>query len=130
MQAVVDRPDDVFPWDINNRLIALTTKLRTEYLWGPPESIPAWPDPELLSTLRKLEESIGGPVPKKEKQMLTEPMTLKDIAGWFNCGRNEVRKGVLAIYWHQKDGRKYRMQTTDMPALYHVDRMSKGQPAS
>ena len=48
VQAVVDRPDDVFSWDINNRLIALTTKLRTEYLWGPPESIPAWPDPELL----------------------------------------------------------------------------------
>jgi hypothetical protein len=66
---------------------------------------------------------------QRKKLLLTEPMTIKQIATWFNYHRNQVRKNVLDVYWHEKVGAKYRMRTSDMPAAYHVDRMSRGRPA-
>ena len=68
--------------------------------------------------------------PKEQKRHLTEPMTLKDIAQWFTCHRNQVRRLVLEQYWHESVGRKYRMRTEDMPAPYHVHHTAQPKPAS
>ncbi len=65
-----------------------------------------------------------------KKRHLTEPMTLQDIAKYFTCHRNQVRKSVLSKYWHEEVGRKYRMQIGDMPTAYHVYHSRQHSPAS
>jgi hypothetical protein len=88
---------------------------------------------DLCLYLNCRDPKVGLPSTPPPKLMLTEPMTLREIGVWFTYHRNQVRKKVLANYWHESDGGKqpkYRMRTSDMPAAYHVDRMAKSKPAS
>jgi hypothetical protein len=74
--------------------------------------------PSILETLDKHVRQLGGK--PAEPIRLTEPMTLKQIGEWFTCHRNQVRMLVLAKYYHEPVGRKFRLRVRDMPPAYHV----------
>jgi hypothetical protein len=48
---------------------------------------------------------------------LTEPLSKKEIAMWFGCGRNGA-KDVLSELWNRPIGGKHQMRVRDMPVAY------------
>lgn len=51
---------------------------------------------------------------------MTEPLTIQQIARYFNVHRNKVSELVLAKYPHETIGSKYRLPIDVMPPLYHA----------
>ena len=47
------------------------------------------------------------------KPMLTEPLTLLELADYFRCNRNDVKKEILDKYSHETVGTKYRVHVTE-----------------
>ena len=51
---------------------------------------------------------------------LTEPLSKKELAGLFDCSRNQVKTLVLDKYPHHTLGSKFRMHLKDMPPTYFL----------
>lgn len=53
-------------------------------------------------------------------ELLTEPLSKKELAVLFVCHRNSVDTAVFSWYWHRQEGQKYRMLVKDMPFTYFL----------
>lgn len=57
--------------------------------------------------------------------LLTEPMTVCELAEWFGVHRNTMRKHLASIDGVERFGRLYRLPVRAMPVGYYV---AKGLP--